>query len=56
MEVPMLDDEAFAVTSKLYHEAFGFGKSGSIAERMQPLVECHYASPNLAVWTSMRKL
>lgn len=39
MEVPMLDDEAFAVASKLYHEAFGFGKSGSIAERMQPLVD-----------------
>jgi hypothetical protein len=39
MEVPMLDDEEFAVASKLYREAFGFGKSGSVNERMQPVVD-----------------
>lgn len=39
MEVPMLDDEEFAVASKLYRDAFGFGKSGSVNERMQPVVD-----------------
>lgn len=35
----MLDDVEFAIASKLYGEAFGFGKSGSVSERMQPLVD-----------------
>lgn len=40
MEVPMLDDEEFAVASKLYRSAFSMTGSGlSVDERMQPLLD-----------------
>jgi hypothetical protein len=40
MEVPMLDEEEFAIAKRLYGEAFGAGKTGmSIEERFQPVVD-----------------
>lgn len=39
MEVPMLDEEEYAIVHKLYGEGIKSKDAGSIKERMQPVVD-----------------